>query len=57
MDAIELECRKVNALEAIALHLRKLASPTSDEIRETLQQRIETAVFLDAKRSETTPLN
>lgn len=53
----ELEDRKVIALEIIAEQLRKMASPTTDEIRTSLQQRIETAVFLDAKRPETTPFN
>jgi len=54
---LELETRKVAAMEIIAQQLRKLASPTPDEIRQTLQQRIDTAVFLDAKRPESTPLN
>ncbi len=47
--------RMTVALEQIAEQTRKIASPTPQEIQESLQQRIDTAVFLDAQRPESQP--
>lgn len=51
----EIDLRTMLALEQIAEQARKIASPTQDEIQENLQQRIDTAVFLDAQRPESQP--
>lgn len=55
LSELELLTRGVIALEQIAEQTRKIASPTAEEIQETLQQRIDTAVFLDAQRPESQP--
>lgn len=47
--------RMTIALEQIAEQTRKIASPTPEEIQESLQQRIDTAVFLDAQRPDSQP--
>lgn len=47
--------RMTIALEQIAEQTRKIASPTPEEIQASLQQRIDTAVFLDAQHPEGQP--
>lgn len=51
----EIQLRTMLALEQIAEQARKIASPTQEEIQASLQQRIDTAVFLDAQRPESQP--
>jgi hypothetical protein len=52
---LQILTRGVIALEQIAEQTRKIASPTQEEIQASLQQRLDTAIFLDAQRPESQP--
>ena len=56
-EAIFQLTRIADSLGEIAVHSRKLADPTEDELRERLQKSLTMALFLDSQKPDGEPLN